>query len=251
MVKKKLVFGGIAGFLCQCMLGMVAVADDGYGALFTDVREGLNNINVSGIVEPLHDITMGFTVQGRIDRILCKEGQQVARGDTLMVLTNGYIELEVSLLREMLDANQQLFEETKSVSKEELDRLTLEWNRANETLRRRILIAPKPGVVEDIEVEEGEICEPAKPMLRLVSAERCQLVVNPEYSQAYALSVGQQVPLKLTSGRSMVERTGVITKVSKVVDPASGLMEVKIRFDNSDGAIKPGVIGQARLSNQI
>ena len=223
---------------------MTSLADVPAPRLAT-ARAAAEKTYVSGLVEPMFDITMGFPVQGIVDRIRCREGQNVRKGDTLMVLTNEYSNVEVGVLKEMLDVNRKLFEETRSVSKEELDRSSLEWKRSRETLRNRTLIAPKPGIVDDIKIEEGEICQAGQPVLRLVNAFKCRLVVHPEFAKGQLFVVGQKVKLKLNSRGELLDRTGVVTKVSQAVDAASGLLEVKIEFSNTDGKIRPGVVGYA------
>ncbi|NTV03227.1 MAG: HlyD family efflux transporter periplasmic adaptor subunit [Chlorobiaceae bacterium] len=208
-------------------------------------RAGADKPYVAGLVEPIYDITMGFPVQGIVEHIRCREGQRVRQGDTLMVLTNEYSNNEVGVLKEMLDTNRKLFEETRSVSKEELERSNLEWRRSRETLRNRSLIAPKPGIVDDIKIEEGEICQPGQPVLRLVNAFKCRLVIHPEFEKGQMFAVGQKIQMKLNSRGVLIDRSGVVTKVSQAVDAASGLLEVKIVFDNADGMVRPGVIGYA------
>ena len=57
------------------------------------------------------------------------------------------------------------------------------------------------------------------------------------------MSKGQKVDIEVKAGSEWIKKSSTIVFVSPVVDQASGLLEVKLEFDNSDGAIRPGVPG--------
>jgi len=243
---------------------------------------------VSGIVEPYVDVTLGLFVPGRIDKILFTEGQRVREGGVILYLEKRQEELEVMRrkmiwqnraelrsamatvlsLTETLEANRRLYTETHSVSKEELDRLNLQWetavserdrllvqekrekveyDMALKTLESRILKATVGGVVERVFLKEGEIYQSAQPLVRLINSDRCLLTLNLDDTRSYYLQQGMVVDLLINAGESEIAMKGVITKVPLVVDPASGVMQVKVVFENLDGRIKPGVTGRMRL----
>ena len=53
-----------------------------------------------------------------------------------------------------------------------------------------------------------------------------------------------EVALNIEGPRGPVSRPGTVEYVSPVVDPSSGLREVKVLFDNADNKIQPGVPGK-------
>ena len=266
--------------ICLAILIGILLAGSGEGAE--------KQLTVSGVVEPIVDVTLGLTVQGMIRKISCEEGQMVGKGATLLILEKRLEELEVArrkiiwesgaelesaeaqvqTLKEILAANKRLYDETRSVSKEELDSLTLQWKKAVaeeklihirkekekveywmavDALNKRELRSPVSGVVEEIFLKEGEICQPAQPLIRLVDARKCLLVTNLKATQGYNLRAGQEVDVNIHAGAGIVNKKGVISTISQVVDPASGLMWVKVLFDNEGGRITPGVTGDLYL----
>ena len=58
------------------------------------------------------------------------------------------------------------------------------------------------------------------------------------------LRPGQSVNLEIDSGPSTVLIQGTISFVSPVVDAASGLMKIKVIFDNPEARVRPGVAGK-------
>jgi RND family efflux transporter MFP subunit len=240
--------------------------------------------SVSGITEPIRDVTLSATVVGTISTIFVKEGMTVSQGAAILELDRRLEELEVqrrkliweshaeldaaaarvATLAKLLAATRGLFAATASVSKEELDKLELEYNvavaekkrlesaeereriefeMATETWRKRSLVSPISGTVVKLFLDEGETCQERQPLAQVVDTSRGLLVCNVEEAVGRTLRKGQAVDLKIKAGSDTVGRKGTIVFVSPVVDQASGLLEVKAEFDNQDGSVRPGVAG--------
>ena len=214
---------------------------------------------LAGISEPFHDVTMSAPVYGIIGSRLVEEGTFVKKGQVLIELDKGLEELDVSrkkLAKEMsqteLNRLKTLSERNAiSVSREELDKKQTEFNIASvdldlakEHLRKRLLISPIDGYVTEIFLEVGEGCEPRQPIVRVVETRRCYFVTNLDAKLGHALSPGQKLRLSVDAGKSPVEFEGAVSFVSPVIDPASGLMKVKLLFDNPEGKVRPGAVGR-------
>ena len=243
---------------------------------------------LAGVTEPIRDVTLSSTVVGTISTILVKEGMPVKAGSAILELDRRLEEYEVqrrkliweskaeleaasvrvATLRKLLAATRGLFESTGSVSKEELEKLEMEYNlalseqkrlesaeeregiefeMARETWRKRSLISPVTGTVVKLFLDEGETCQERQPLAQVVDTSRGLLVCNVEEAVGRTLRKGQAVDLKIKAGNGSVARKGLIVFVSPVVDQASGLLEVKAEFDNQDGMVRPGVAGALLL----
>ena len=176
--------------------------------------------------------------------------------------------VKVSTLKSMLDSTRELFETTGSISKDELERIALEhalavadqkrldvaekrerieYDMARENLRKRSLISPIAGTVIRLFLERGETCQENQALAHVVDTSRCRFVCNVEEWVGRKLENGQQVNMKIKTGSTFTERVGPVVFVSPVIDPASGLLEVKAEFDNRDGAVRPGASGTLEL----
>lgn len=176
--------------------------------------------------------------------------------------------MRMDLLKAEFETTRRLFETTKSVSQEDRDRKELEYKLASaeftrvqavemqeelefrmaqEQLSRREIRAPFAGVVTKVFLQEGEACDPRQPLVELVDASECEFVCNASPAQAATFRPDQQVGLEVESPAGPVARSGRVFFVSPVVDPASGLQEVRVRFDNRDRAVAPGVTARLLL----
>jgi len=214
-----------------------------------------------GITEPFLDVTVSSSVSGIIGAQKFREGDFVNQDQVIVELDKRLEELEV-MRRKLVadnrkadvDATRILYDNTKSVAKEELDRKEVEYqvamvehDMAAEQLRKREISAPVSGTITEFYLDVGEACEPYQALLRLVDTRRCYFVSNMEARAAADLKPDQVVNLDIETGGAVVRVPGRIVFLSPVVDPASGLLKVKALFENADGRIRPGVAGSMIL----
>lgn len=228
------------------------------------IAHGQVTNSAPGITEPYYDGTLSVSIPGTIGRRLVNEGDVVKQGQVIVALDARLEELAVSrrklvvdTLKTELEGDRKLFETTKSVSKEALEKKELEyrvavvdWETAVEQLRKRHIYAPVDGIVTEFFLDVGEDCKEQEPVVRMVETRRCYFVSNVEARSGYNLKVGQTVRMEIEAGTSTIPIEGRITFISPVVDPASGLLRVKILFENPDGRIRPGVPGKLILEDR-
>lgn len=247
-------------------------------------------LSFSGITEPVDEVTLSASGAGTISAVFFKEGETVRKGDTIIELDNRLEKLEVarrkmiwqskveveaaaakvSTLKSMLEATRDLFETTGSISKDELERLSLEhklaladlkrleltekrerleYKMALENLRKRSVISPIGGTVIQLPLKEGETTQEYQPLVHIVDTRKCIFVGNVEEWVGRRLQKGQSVDLVIKTGSEVTPVKGIITFISPVVDPASSLMKIKAEFDNENGTVRPGVAGIMKLEN--
>ncbi len=235
---------------------------------------------VRGITEPYHDVTLSSPVTGIVVAITRKEGDSVRQGETVLELERDLEELEVERRRLIaeskaevtaaqrrvealaldLEATRRLFASTQSVSREELRQKELEhelargeWERlrvaeeredveyriAVAQLQKRLIVAPFSGIIVKVLPERGETVHPQQPLVRIADVSRCRLVVYMPAAASRRLARGATVSVRVDGAGAAVP--GVVEYIAPVVDPSSGMQEVKVLFDNPDGAVPPGV----------
>lgn len=217
---------------------------------------------VSGITQSINDVTLSTPLAGIVGKRPHKEGDRVRPGEAAIELDKRLEELEVDrrkfamdLKKSDLDSTRALFEKKAlSISREELDKKIAEYNiaaveleLAKEQLRKRQIVATFEGMIVELPVKEGEACQALQPLVRIVDAKRCYFIANIEAKSGHGLKVGKSVKLRVEAGNETVPFAGTISFVSPVVDPASGLLKVKVSFENPEERIRPGVAGKMLL----
>lgn len=156
-----------------------------------------------------------------------------------------YEKVLVAEEREKLEYQQVVADYERVLAAEVREKL--EYDLAVETLKRRHIFAPFDGVVVELYKKPGEACQANEKVVRLVDTSRCYFVSNMDAKAGSRLKTGQLVKLEVESGDAFVPITGTVYFVSPIVDPASGLLKVKVLFANPDGKIRPGVSGRVIL----
>ncbi len=214
---------------------------------------------IQGITEPVRDAILNSPVDGIIARQFFDEGSFAREGEVLLELDKSLQELEAARRQIVRDNRKKeydrlsaLYQETKSVSEEDLDKKRLEYQEAQaefelaaELVRKRQIVAPFSGFVVDwFNRDPGEGCKQNETALvRLVDTRQARFICNLEADRGSLVRLKQKVRLELgePANRQLVD--GEVIFVSPIVDAASGLLTVKILFQNPDGTVRPGVSG--------
>ena len=168
-------------------------------------------------------------------------------------------------LKKDYEGTKKLFETTASVSKDELAKKELEYNQAvAERLRLEIvedrerldyeialdavklrqITSPLDGEIASLVRDEGEPCSAQDPLFRIVDTSQCFLVCNVDARFGPRFSKDQAVKVEVEAGEGHVSLDAKISFISPVVDPSSGLLEVKALFSNPGKRVRPGVGGR-------
>ena len=237
-----------------------------------------------GITHAVGEVKLSMTVPGRVDTILVREGMRVQKGDLLLHLDRSLEELEikrrevmledVAKLEELRTREQMLTDQVsharkllesggvsrKSVEDEELalqaasaERKALEYAKrrekveldlAREAYDRRHMRTPLTGVVTKILPRVGESVPPNEPIVTVVDISRVRFNGTFPAASATRLRAGNSVTIRIQQEGRTLTRQARVSFVSPVADPSSGLVEMIAEFDNPDGSVRPGMLGQ-------
>ncbi len=232
------------------------------------------HIEVTGTALAARESYLSCPVPGRIEEILVERGDAVVEGQVLVRLDEeGYraglkqaqsgvaaAQSQVEQLELELDKLQPLYEKG-ALPKADIDRLEAQKKgasaqvgvasagkkQAKKALFDSVLRAPYDGVITDIfhEVGEQATAMPPTMLAKIVDASTLEVqVFLPEDASMYA-KVGATAEVTMESAGLTV--TGEVIFVSDAIQPVTHNFEVRIRIDNSTGAIKAGAFARARL----
>ena len=183
------------------------------------------------------------------------------------------------LNRKNLERSCQAFESfNKSISKTELERLELELERSglsaeqalhtkgvNELRRQlqqerlnaallrlkyRTIGSPLDGEIAQVMVQPGEWVQAGQPVARVISLKT--LRVSALVSQADVLKIRRDQPAEFTAkvGDQNIATKGVVSFVSREINPVAGDCIIWVDVDNSDKKLLPGMRGKVKIFPQ-
>jgi len=228
---------------------------------------------ISGELSAIQRTRLSSNVEGRVQSIRAEAGQRVARGQALLQVDRELSELDLEAARatraeiraDLDDARRRLREAEELAQRDSiaqtdvrareseverqraaLARQESEVARQALLLQRHTLRAPFPGVVVRRMTDLGEWVEPGAAVFELVAVEqlRLELGVPQRYFGRIDGDTEARVDAEALDGRPLQ------TTVHEVIpdsDPESRTFPVRIRVDNRELRLTPGMSANATL----
>jgi membrane fusion protein (multidrug efflux system) len=223
----------------------------------------IDAIQATGQIEALQSIELKPEVEGRLVRILVREGALVNRGTPLFKIDDAELKAQVAqieadrdLARQSLTRTRDLLQQ-KASSQAELERAeaTLRSNQAqlerlSVRLDRTLVRAPFAGVVGRRFVSLGDYVtsDTRLAALQTVSPQRASFQVPERYADQ--LKVGQKVNFRVAAlpGR---EFSGTVDFVDPMVQLPGRTITVKAQVPNPRRELQSGMFIEARLATAV
>jgi Cu(I)/Ag(I) efflux system membrane fusion protein len=211
------------------------------------------NIKTVGFIQIDEDKTASVDVrtQGWVENLLVKSvGEPVKKGQPLFDL---YSKPLVTAQEEYLQAKKidraSLINAAKSrlrslgLSRAQITRLS----KTGKVQRLSRFYAPQDGIVTMIGVGEGAFVKPGTQIMMLADLSTVWVLADVFETEAGWVKPGQAVAMKISAepGRQW---SGVVDYIYPSINPVSRTAQVRLRFDNADGALKPD--GYANITIQ-
>ena len=236
------------------------------------IAQAVIGMTVPGRVDSIMVAEGAFVRKGMVILTLNKEEEQIQVQMTHLIAENQAdlvsAQAKMDTYKKDYLATKKLFETSNSVSEEEVwkkeldyklakaefekiqmteEKEKLEYQMALVQLEKRILRAPFDGEIVRITKNKSESIEALEPLVEIADVRFCRMTSYIYAPEARALKTGATVNLQLDGARTPRYKKGRVEFISPLVDKSSLLRTVKIIFDNTDGAIEPGVTGKVRL----
>lgn len=137
--------------------------------------------------------------------------------------------------------------DAERIARASLDSATAQSQVTRHGLSEATLAAPFDGAIVERMAELGEYVTPGAPIARLVQAAPLRARVPLSPRDALDVKPGARAQAELYARPDQVF-TGVVLRVSEVVDPRTRKLPVEVQIDDSEGMLRPGLV--ARISVQ-
>ncbi|QKK01651.1 MAG: efflux RND transporter periplasmic adaptor subunit [Pseudomonadota bacterium] len=195
-------------------------------------------------------------VSGRITAIEAEEGDRVSAGDALARIDDERLKLELARaeadlrrLRQDLERQREMHQRNM-ISTEAFERLQYEFEAqqaafelARLELSYTTITAPIDGVVSERMVKVGNMVSTTEPVFRVTALDPLIATLHVPERELTRLAAGQLATL----GADAIpgERfTGVIDRISPVIDADSGTFRVTVKLRDDSGRLRPGMFGR-------
>ncbi|AOY02140.1 hypothetical protein BJP62_00845 [Jeongeupia sp. USM3] len=227
---------------------------------------------ITGTLQAERQTTVTAQVEGQISAVDVRPGQPVRRGDVLARLDGRDLERQAAVAqaqlaksRDLLEYNRKLAERNQNllkqnfISKNAFDTTQnqlqtagadtrsaeAQLGLAQQALAKAVTRAPFDGIVAERFAEPGQHIGVNGKLFTVVDLTSLELVANVPARRIGEIHVDQPVGFEVDGFAA--HYSGRITRINPSVDAASKAVQVYIRIDNRDGALRNGLFAQGLI----
>lgn len=217
-----------------------------------------HKIETRGTVESRKNVMVSAEIGGRIEEIKVREGQNVKKGQVLLVLDAEIIRNNIAELRTSLELATVVFQRQSNLWEKKIgtEIQYLEAKNMKESLERRlattesqmaqsVMRAPFAGSIDEIPSKVGEMAAPGSPLLRIVNPN--DMYINADVSESLIgkLEKGEEVEVHFPSqNKNLVSR---ISSVGQVINKENRTFSIEIELPQVGFTIKPNQVTVLKL----
>lgn len=251
-------------------------------ALSSTLGVTLSAAEFTGIVLPKHHLELTLPIDGKVSELFLKEGDSIVKEQKILKLDDSLqtfdtrrkellfkdksqinsLEKNEALLKQMLGSTKNLYEQTKSVSRDEVVSLEIkyyelqgqmlatkqkklieeiEYKISNEILQSHTLNSPIDGTITKINSDIGEWVKNGETIVEVVDYKECFVEFNIEEKYTQGLKIGSTLPIKIKKADKLIDKNSEIVFISPIADKSSSLIRIKTKLDNQNLDIVPGL----------
>lgn len=232
-----------------------------------------NALQLSGTVEGLVSALVSSRFTGKIEQIFIEDGQAVTKGEALIVLDPVELENSVRLAQNNVhrtEANYhtaetdyqryQFLYEKNAISKQQLESAEARMissrsdvgdayanlNNAQKQMADGSIKSPVTGMVANKSATIGQVVAQGTTLLTVEQMDQVYVVVHVEQKDIAAAKMGAKVNVTVDAYPNQIF-AGTIAVINPVAGNESRMFRVKIKIDNSQRLLKPGMFAQSTL----
>jgi membrane fusion protein, multidrug efflux system len=217
-----------------------------------------DEISLSGNIEGLKTVRLGFMVAGKIDFIAFNEGEKVSKGQMISSLdpvsysiAKEMADIQVNQVQDEYNRLKEMYD-NKSLSESDFSKITygLQQAKAQQKLHAKNLsdtrlYSPIDGVMLKKLVEVGEITGVGIPLFVISDIRKIKVSAFIPETELHKIKIGQMAEVSVSSSGDTYK--GRITEVGSAADGASRAFSVKIEVENPKMLLRPGMIAEVKI----
>lgn len=216
------------------------------------------NIELYGRTAPDRKARLGAEVGGRISALQIKKGQMVKRGQALVKIDEGDLNMQLERFQAQYRVKQKEFKAAQSLksrglqgevayatAQAALTEAKAMVENAQLALKNTVVRAPFDGVIEHLHIELGDYASVGDPIADLIDLS--QLVIEADVSERHIqqLQMDQSASVRFINGQ--VEQ-GKVRFISRMSSVATNTFPIEILLPNKDFSIPAGISAEVELA---
>lgn len=216
-------------------------------------------LSASGSIDSDHRADVLVEVNGTVEDVLVEEGARVSAGQPLARLRNPQLQGELERARAEEERARREHGSLEGlwkqgfVARNAWETAAHAWDTTRVVLQQaeaaaaaRTLVSPLAGTVTFRGLRHGEATGPPKLAFQVVDLAALKIDLNLPERELPRVRVGQKVALR-SEVLGGTPATGIVLRISPVVDPGSGTVKVTVSLDPDQPLVRPGMFVRAEV----
>lgn len=207
-----------------------------------------DSLPVLGTIKGFREVELKFETSGVLESFNFEEGERVEEGDIIASLNQRDALLKLEYSKIELDKNEKLMD-IGAIIEMELEKSKLEYESAKSDFEKTNIYAPRDGYLGKKHAEEGEY-------MSTTSSNNVAMFVDIATVYAEFGIIEKDMP-KVQLGQNAevfvdaypdVSYKGIVDQASPIVEGKSRTQAVKVRLENENERLKPGMFARAVIA---
>lgn len=217
---------------------------------------------ISGPVAPVRGADISSQEAGPVVRLAVTKGQAVLKGEVLVEQDRGILSATMESAAANFEAQSynvdkvRKLNEAGKVSRMELlsaeslfEQAKSQASISRERFERAAIRAPFNGVIVERYVELGQLLLPGQPVVRIIDPSLLKLEAYLTDKEVAWVKTGITADVEL--GENLAAASGLVSWVGMEADRMTGKFKMELEIPNSDGLLRSGVIGRAKIAKNV
>lgn len=188
----------------------VAVKTKDVAVAEIQLRKFDHYVKTQGLVEAEDNILVSAKGMGVITQVYVREGQNVAKGQTLAQIDNSVILRNIEGMKSQLELARSVYERQKNLwdqkigtevqflqAKTNMESLEKQLAGLQEQNEQTKIKSPIAGIVDEVAVKIGENIAPGMPAARVINNSELKVVANVSESYIASVKVGNKIKVNI------------------------------------------------------
>jgi membrane fusion protein, multidrug efflux system len=218
-------------------------------------------VDIQAVIQSDDVVNISSDIPGRIIRLFIREGQQVSRGQLVAKIDMESTEKQLEELQTALDLATTVYERQSRLWEQNIgsEIQYLEARNNKERLEKSIasirtqlakanVYAPTSGVVEVLNIKEGEFANPGMPVGTIVNLNRLKVVADVPENYVGKIRKGEKVRIIFPTLGEDLEAT--VSMIGKTISPSNRTFKVEANLPGGKREFfKPNMLALMKISD--
>lgn len=220
----------------------------------------VHKIEIQGTADSDENVIVTTDFGGTVEKVHVTEGQKVAKGQVLLSLDDDIVSKQIEEIKVSLDLASTTYEKQQRLwdqkigselqflqAKNQKESMESRLASARAQLDKAQVVSPINGIVDKLNINQGEMATPGKPLLRVVDLSKIEIHADASENYLKAIQLGDSVTVYFPA--LGVTKDAKIKYLGNVIDPTNRTFGVKIDIDNQNGKLKANLLAVIEITD--